>query len=63
MICGGGGGARGSDNAAANDDTAAAVFLQPNAFMDMVSEQLIDAASKQSQTILSGVKPVVENLL
>ena len=60
---GGGGGGGGSDNAAANDDTAAAVFLQPNAFMDMVSEQLIDAASKQSQTILSGVKPVVENLL
>jgi len=29
----------------------------------MISEQLLDAASKQSQTILSGVKPVVENLL
>mmetsp|Transcript_29986 Transcript_29986/g.72754 ORF Transcript_29986/g.72754 Transcript_29986/m.72754 type:complete len:334 (+) Transcript_29986:325-1326(+) len=58
----GDGGAGGRDNHAANNDNAA-VLLDPNEFMGMISEQLLDAASKQSQTILSGVKPVVENLL
>ena len=59
----GDGGVGGNDDPTANNGNASALFLEPNVFMDMISEQLIDTASKEPQTILSGVKPVVENLL